>query len=139
MKYIAILLVVTISSAFNLATANIYYIAVENTCASDLNNGTGITCVGSDGPFKTIAKGIQKSSPGDTLLIGQGMYFEKLVIASGKEITFMPYGDGMVTLSAAMQEYTVANNGLWTYEGTRFSYYHNANFKVYYSQKSYLD
>jgi len=134
MKNIAILIIVAISSAFNLATANTYYIAVEDTCASDLNNGTGITCVGSDGPFKTIGKGIQISSPGDTLLIGQGMYFEQLRgLNAGIEITFMPYGDGMVTLSAAMQEYTVPNNGLWTYEGTRFSYYHNTNFKVYYS------
>lgn len=113
--------------------ATTYHVATLAACADDTNNGQSITCSGADGPFKTLDQAIKSIQMGDTILIGKGIYFEQLDFKNKKDIVVMPYGNGRVTLSGAMEEYTYPQNGLWTYEGTRFSTYHNQYFKVYYS------
>jgi len=108
-----------------------YYVAKSNTCANDLNTGLAFDCIGADGPLFSLEYAITLLSNGDSIVLGQGMYFEHPLISGLQAITIVPYGDGMVTISGAMEPYTLPNNGLWTYEGMRFSPYHNKNFKVY--------
>ncbi len=113
--------------------ADTFYVSIGQSCASDDNSGMQMECTTLDGPFKSITKAVETVSDGDTILIGEGMYFEKFSILTVQDLVIMPYGDGMVTISGAMQEYTVADNGLWTYEGKRYSIYHQDSFSVYYS------
>jgi len=120
-------------SSLNFLQANTYFVSIQQPCASDSNSGLQMDCTTEDGPFKTITKAVKTVSDGDTILIGRGMYFEKFSITDVEGLVIMPLGDGMVTISGAMQEYTIPGNDLWTYEGKRYSIYHQDSFDVYYS------
>ena len=55
-----------------------YYVAVDSPNASDSNNGLSL-----DQPFKTLNRGVQALSPGDTLSIKEGIYREAVSVRSG--------------------------------------------------------
>ncbi len=98
-KKIWLTILLTILSSFtvvpNASFATIYYVAING---SDLNPGTEAK------PWRTIQKAADTLMPGDTVLIRQGIYEEKVTpTRSGTEgnyVTYRNYGSEQVIIDA---------------------------------------
>lgn len=91
-------------SARGTGTGSVYYVS-KTEGASDTNPGTEAA------PFATIAKGTEVLSPGDTLIIGGGTYFEQLRLRDkgtddGSPITIAGAGNVVIDTGAY-------SNDLW--------------------------
>jgi hypothetical protein len=78
------------------AVATTYHVAQNHPLASDANSGTA------DAPFLTIAPAAAKAQPGDTILVGMGVYRERVVPLrggqEGRPITYAAVEGAQVAL-----------------------------------------
>lgn len=85
---------VILTIGLSVCAASVYHVAREHASASDQNPGTA------ELPFRTISRGSEEGRPGDTILVHDGIYRERVVLSrSGTR-------EGPITLRGAVVDGT---------------------------------